>query len=131
MKIPSLFGRAPKHQRFSYTPRYYDPKKEEKLEREGRIRNELEKQRSGNTDGANVDDPGDVYAGYRSRMKGSFQQARKRSKSLEGNVMLIRLGALLFVALLLFAFLQWGKVVFYSLVLVFPAWIWLRFIRRN
>lgn len=132
MKIPSLFGRTPKHQRFSYTPRYYDPKKEEMEEREARIRKELEKELAdkGTADAQATADAIDV--GYRARMKGSFQAARRRSKDTgQGNVVMIRLAALLFVSLLLIGFFQWGKVVFYSLFLVFPVWVWLRFIRRN
>lgn len=129
MKFPSLFGRTPKHQRFAYTPRYYDPKKEEMQEREARIRKELEKERGENGSTAAT---ADIDAGYRTRMKGSFQAARKRSKDTgAGTTVMIRLAALLFVTLLLIAFLQWGTVVFYSLFLVFPVWIWLRFFRRN
>ena len=30
MKLPTLFGKIPKHQRFNYGPRYYDPVKDER-----------------------------------------------------------------------------------------------------
>jgi len=37
MKLPSII-RVPKHQRFNYEPRHFDPIKEEMKEREERIR---------------------------------------------------------------------------------------------
>lgn len=32
-----LFGRKPRPRRFDYTPRYYDPRKDEKLKRRMRV----------------------------------------------------------------------------------------------
>ena len=66
---------------------------------------------------------------YRSRVAGSFQSARKRSKKDKGelNTVLLRSGLLLFLTLLAIAFLTWGKVVLYSLLLVIPLYFYLKF----
>jgi hypothetical protein len=119
MKIISLFTKAPTHQRFSYRPRYYDPQKDEMREREERIRKELERERGL----APTDEDG-----YRSRISGSFQAARKRSKpTAETSAVLMRLGMLLFMAILLVAFLQWGKLALYGALAVVPFYIYLKF----
>jgi hypothetical protein len=124
MKFISLFTKAPNHQRFSYTPRYYDPKKEEMREREERIRRELEKERGIVSE---ADD-----SGYRRRMTGSFHAARRRSKNTSGgpNVVMLRLGVLLFISLFLFAFLTWGKPVLYTLFIFVPIYFYFKF-RKN
>jgi hypothetical protein len=120
MKFISLFTKAPQHQRFNYTPRFYDPKKEEMMERENRIRKELEKERGENP----VNQPGD----YRSRMVGSFHAARRRSKvTSDTSAVLMRLGIMLFLSIFLIAFLTWGKPVIYSLFLVIPVYFYFKF----
>jgi hypothetical protein len=121
MKFPSLFGRTPSHHRFEYKPRYYDPQKEEREERERRIRQELQVENEKNsTDGD-----------YRSRMRGSFRQAMRRSKpSSETNAAMIRLAVLMFITLFLIAYLTWGYPAIYSLFLAFPVWIYFRFVRK-
>ena len=120
MKFVSLFTKAPNYKRFSFSPRYYDQQAEERKEREERIRREIEKEK-----GIAADD----LVGYKSRMTGSFQYARKRSKVSESSLRssLIRLGVLLFLALFLFAFLQWGKAALYSLFLFVPVYFYLKF----
>src|SRR6478736_4187749 len=114
MKFISLFTKAPNYQRFNYTPRYYDAKKEEMMEREDRIRREIEAEKG-------VVSEDDL--GYRRRMAGSFHSARKRSKSVSSgpNVVMLRLAILLFISLLLFAFLTWGKPALYSLFIFIPV----------
>jgi hypothetical protein len=122
MKFPSLFGRTPSHRRFEYKPRFYDPQKEEMQDRERRIREELalEKEESQAMD-----------LDYRSRMKGAFHRSRRRSKpASETSAALLRLALLLFITLFLFAFLTWGSVALYGLLLVLPVWIYFRFIRN-
>jgi hypothetical protein len=122
MKFPQLFGRTPSHRRFEYKPRYYDPEKEERAERERRIREELALEKS-----EAVDADGD----YRARIKGSFQRSRRRAKpSSEASAILLRLAVLLFIAIWLIAYLQWGSVAFYGLLLAIPVWGYFRFIRR-
>lgn len=123
MKFLSLFTKAPQHQRFSYTPRFYDPQKEEMKERENRIRMEIEREK-----GLTPQNTGD----YRSRIAGSFQAARRRSKSSAGtNPVLIRLGVMLFLAVFIIAFLQWGKPALYSFFVFIPIYIYLRFKGAN
>jgi len=124
MKFISLFTKAPNYQRFNYSPRYYDARKEEMKEREERIRREVEAEQ-GIASAAET-------TGYRGRMTGSFHTARKRSKKVSSgpNVALLRLAILLFISLFLFAFLTWGKPVIYSLFIFIPVYFYFKF-RRN
>jgi Flp pilus assembly protein TadB len=119
MKIFSLFTKAPNYQRFSYTPRFYDAQKEEMQERERRIKYDLDRER-----GIAKEEPGQ----HRSRIAGSFQAARKRSKpSIGANATMMRLGIILFLVLLIIAFFEWGKPALYSLFLVIPVYLYLKF----
>ncbi|MBI3220435.1 MAG: hypothetical protein HYZ44_13055 [Bacteroidetes bacterium] len=118
MKIISLFTKAPQHQRFSYRPRYYDPKKEEMQEREERIRRELELERGAHAEAGD----------YRKRIAGSFQAARKRSKpSAEKSAVIMRFGVLLFMTLLLMAMFTWGKDALYAGFLIVPFYLYMKF----
>ena len=118
MKIISLFTKAPQHQRFNYKPRYYDPSKDEMAEREERIRKELARERG------ELQDDG----GYRTRIAGSFQAARKRSKpTAEKSAVIMRFGVLLFMAFLLIAFLQWGKPALYAAGVFIPVYLYMKF----
>ena len=120
MKFFSLFTKTPTHQRFNYTPRYWDPKKEELEERKARINRELEKEKAR--------EPGD----YRSRIAGSFQSARRRSKQTSEslNSTLLRLAIILFLVLFIIAYIQWGQVAFYSLALFIPFYFYLKFKKK-
>lgn len=117
MKFLSLFTKTPTPQRFNYTPRYYDPLKEEMKEREERIRRELKLKED--------EGPGD----YRSRISGSFHSARRRSKqsgeTLQAN--LLRFGIILFLVLFIIAYIQWGQVAFYGFALFIPFYLYLKF----
>jgi hypothetical protein len=119
MKFLSLFNKTPSHQRFNYTPRYYDPLKEEMKEREARIKRELKLER----------EEGESAGDYRSRISGSFQAARKRSKqsseSLGAN--LLRFGIILFLVLFIIAYIQWGQVAFYGFALFVPFYLYMKF----
>jgi len=119
IKFPSLFGRIPKHQKFSFEPRFYDPVKEEKQERENRIRQELENEKN------------KTVTGYRSRIQGSFHSARKRSSATSSNLKaaLIRIGILLFMVLFIMAYLQWGSIAFYGFMIFIPFYVWIKFRR--
>jgi hypothetical protein len=119
MKIISLFTKAPQHQKFNYRPRYYDPSKDEMAEREERIRKEIARER-----GELLEDNG----GYKTRIAGSFQAARKRSKpTAEKSAVIMRFGVLLFMALLLIAFLQWGKPALYGAAFFIPVYLYMKF----
>ena len=117
MKFFQLFTKTPSHQRFSYTPRYYDPKKEEMMERVERIKKEVEREQSGQYDND-----------YRSRIAGSFQDARRRSKNSGGAISasLLRLGILLFLVLFIMAYLTWGRIALYSFFLFVPFYVYLK-----
>lgn len=123
MKFLSLFTKAPNYQRFNYTPRFYDAQKEEMKERELRIKRDLELER-GNA--------GEESQAYKSRIAGSFQAARRRSKSTSDTLQsnLLRFGVLLFIVLFLIAFLQWGRVAMYSFIPVVPLYLYFKFKRK-
>ena len=120
MKFISLFTKAPNYKRFSYEPRYYDQKAEERKEREDRIRQEIALER-----GQRSTETSD----YRTRMSGAFHSARRRSQASPSTLQssLIRLGVLLFLSLFIMAFLTWGKVALYGFLLFVPVYIYLKF----
>jgi len=122
IKFPSLFGRIPRHQKFSYEPRYYDPKKEEREAREARIRQEL-------------NGPQEDYSttNYKSRISVAFKSSRRRNKASnpELSALVMRLGILLLLSILIVAWLQWGGVALYLLVLVIPVYLWARFSKKK
>ncbi len=121
MKFLSVFTKAPKHQRFNYVPRFYDPSKGELEERENRIKLEISREK------------GEVkqedLTGHRRRIAGAFQQARKRSNPVSGgpSATMLRLGILLFLTIFIIAFLEFGRPVLYSLVLFVPFYFYLKF----
>jgi hypothetical protein len=120
MKFIHLFTKAPSYKRFSYEPRFYDARAEERKEREARIKEELAREAGKATESPEQ---------YRSRIAGSFHAARRRSKASDDNISatLLRLGILLFLSLFLLAFLTWGKPALYSLLLFIPVYAYLRF----
>jgi hypothetical protein len=124
MKFVSLFTKAPAYKRFSYEPRFYDQKAEERKEREERILREIELER-GESSAEAVD--------YRKRMKGSFQAARKLSKKSPTSMSaaVIRLAVLLFITLFLIAYMTWGKPALYSFLLFVPVYFYIKFKNRT
>ena len=120
MKFVSLFTKAPNYKRFSYEPRFYDQKAEERKEREDRIRQEIAREK-GETSIETTE--------YRSRMTGAFQHARKRSQSSQDTLRsnLIRFGVLLFLTLFIMAFLTWGQTAFYGLLIFVPLYFYVKF----
>jgi len=92
MGIPR-FIKLPKHKTFNYSPRYWDPEKEEREERIRRIKQEM-----------GIDVPSDPN---RTTIKrGSFRQASQKAKvraTRGSNIrLLIILAVLFFLAYLLF-----------------------------
>jgi hypothetical protein len=120
MKFVSLFTKTPNYKRFSYEPRFYDQKAEERKEREDRIRQELAREQG--------ELPAET-ADYRSRMTGAFHSARRRSQSSQDTLKsnLIRLGVLLFLTLFIMAFMTWGKAALYSLLIFVPLYLYFKF----
>lgn len=117
MKIISIFTKTPQHRKFSYTPRFYNPDDEERKNREDRIRKEVEKEQ-----GKDID-----YSEYRSRIAGSFRSARRPgAQPVNPSASLIRLVLLTFFAFWLYAFIEFGNVAFYGLLLLVPFYFFLK-----
>lgn len=120
MKFPSLFTKTPNYKRFGYTPRFYDPKEEERRAREERIRSELKMENAVNEEEV-----------HRSRIAGSFKEARRlSSRQSDPSASLLRIIILTFLTIWLIAFLQFGTVTFYALLLFVPFYLYLKFKRR-
>ncbi len=121
MKFLSVFTKAPKHQRFNYSPRFYDSQKEEMQERENRIKMELARE-LGSQKTAEA-------PAHLTRIAGSFRAARKLSspEKATGNAVMIRLAVLLFITVLLIAYIEFGPPALYSLILFAPFYLYLRF----
>lgn len=122
MKFPSLFTKTPNYKRFGYTPRFYDPQEEQRKEREERIRREL---KLGETALEEIQP-------YRSRIAGSFKEARKKSsRQYDPSSNLLRIIILTFLAIWLIAYLQFGKPALYALLLFIPFYLFLKFRRKD
>jgi hypothetical protein len=70
MKFIQIFTKTPNHKKFSYSPRFYDPREEERKERESRIQKEL-------ADKAEEVQQSEEDYSHRQRIAGSFRQAKK------------------------------------------------------
>jgi hypothetical protein len=112
------FLRTPKPQRFSISPRYYDPVKEELKERTQRIKAELNREME--TD--------DNYA-PNSRIRGSFRERRPTGVNRHSNV-LQSVILLLLVALVL-GYLEFGNYALYLSLLIVPIYFYFRFKQNN
>lgn len=123
MKFIQLFTKIPNYKRFGYTPRHYDPREEERKERELRIRQELlsEEERKKKED--------DETHAYRSRIAGSFRTAKKTvSPQSDPSSSMLRLIITLIITVGLIAFLQFGKVALIGVALVIiPFYLYLKF----
>jgi len=87
MGIPR-FIKLPGHKRFEYTPRYWDPEKEEREERIRQIRQEMGIQLASDPNRTTI-------------KRGSFRQARQKAKVKATRSSNIRLVIILAVLLLL------------------------------
>jgi hypothetical protein len=105
MRFPSLF-RVPRHQKFNFEPRYYDPIKEEIQERTRRIEQELKgSQGSGYT-------PGNI----------SFQ--RKAAAAPSSSMLQLVIAAIL--GSLVVGWLYYGDVFLNVLWLAIPVYLFFR-----
>jgi pilus assembly protein TadC len=121
MKFPTLFTKIPKHRRFNFSPRHYDPQEEERKAREERIRKEV-------TGG---DDDAEKLKEYRTRIAGSFRAAReKKAKKFDPSANILRLVIITILVLFVIAYLHYGNVSIYFLALLIPVYIWIRFVRK-
>jgi hypothetical protein len=119
MKFTGLFTKTPSHKRFNYVPRHYDPREEERKEREERIKQEL-------AAGLKKGEPENLTH-YSSKIKGAFQAARKRSaQKSEPSAALLRTVITLFIVILLWAYLQFGNVALYGLLAIIPFYLFLK-----
>ena len=126
MKLPTLFTKVPKYKRFNYEPRWYDPQEEQRKEREERIREELKLKGE-----VEVDNVVNELDGYRSRIAGSFKSARRTaSRQSDPSASILRLIITTFLVIWLIAFLQFGNVAFYGLLIFIPFYFFLK-LRNN
>jgi Flp pilus assembly protein TadB len=126
MKIPSFFTKTPKHKRFSFTPRFYDEREYELKERQERIRREIESKKAA---GESTDDIDPALFSHRERIAGSFRSSARRS--IHGgrsspSTMLVRFILFTFMAIWVIAYLEYGNVAFYGLLLIFPIYFLMR-----
>lgn len=106
MKIPSL-TRTPKHKRFNFQPRYYDPVKEDIKNRTERIRGELLKKSSQN---------------HRYHMESAFSDRHRQYKKTDIMQLLI---ILLFLGTF-FGYIYFGNVALYVFAVLFSAFIYVK-----
>jgi Flp pilus assembly protein TadB len=120
MKFPTLFTKTPRHKRFSFQPRYYDPQEEEQREREQRIRKELQESETK-----------EDLLSHRSRIAGSFRQAKKTtSKQSDSSTAILRTLILTFLVIWLIAYLHYGKPAIYALFVLVPVYLYFRFLKK-
>jgi hypothetical protein len=122
MKFTQLFTKIPNYKRFGYTPRHFDPLEEERKEREERIRQELDQEQRKKLQE-------ETLHSYRSRIAGSFKTAKKTATvQRDPTANTLRLIVLLIVTVGLIAFIQYGKVAVYGMLLVFiPLYLYLKY----
>ncbi|MDW8331118.1 MAG: hypothetical protein RMK43_05655 [Cyclobacteriaceae bacterium] len=103
-------------------PRYYDPQEEERKERLERLRKEMQ--------ASNAED--DIISNdYRQRIAGSFRSSRRRTtQQADTSAAMLRLAILLFLVLMLMAYLQFGAAALYGLLLFVPFYFLLKFRKR-
>jgi hypothetical protein len=121
MKFVGLFGKTPAHKRFNFIPRHYDPAEEERKEREERIKQEIEA-------GLRKEETEEELALHRSKIKGAIQSARKRSNMKAGqpSAAILRTAITLFLVIQLWAYLQFGSVALYGMLLLVPVYLFMK-----
>lgn len=87
--------------KFEFKPRYWDPAKEEREERERRIRAELQ-----NEQGATEEEEGDYRPNLRGRLTELYRERKERRKGLNGRYAVRLFAVLIFVFLMLFYFMM-------------------------
>lgn len=106
MKFPSLF-RMPRHQRFKFEPRYYDPIKEDIARRTQEVKAQLSQSQTNN---------------YRTTISNSFVR-----KSRGGNkTSLFQLVLVLVLSISLVAYLYFGPNALYASLVMIAGSIWAR-----
>jgi Flp pilus assembly protein TadB len=123
MKFIQLFTKIPNYKKFGYMPRHYDPREDERKERELRIRMELDK------DQDKVKKEDIVVQDYRTRISGSFRTAKKTvSPQADPSSSMVRLIITMIITVGLIGFLQYGKIALVGVALVIiPFYLYLKF----
>jgi hypothetical protein len=123
MKFPQIFTKIPNYKRFGYTPRHYDPKEEERKERELRIKRELMSEQ-----GQEESIEEDTH-GYPTRISVTFNTAKKTATpQADPSSTMLRLIITLIITLGLIAFIQFGKIALIGVALVIiPFYLYLKY----
>jgi len=106
MKFPSI-TRIPKHRKFNYEPRYYDPVKEDIKNRTERIRAEIDVEKNKTS---------------RENIREAFSRRERDNRKTD-------FMQLLLVTIMLGTFVGWlyfGNVALYAFLVLFPLYIYLR-----
>ncbi len=111
MKFPSII-RLPRHRTFDFSPRYFDPVKDEIEERTARIRREVAAEnRNGTSSG---------LSGQR------FDIKFERKDKVRASASLLQLIIAATLSILVFGWLYIGNDIWYSLFLVLPVYLYFR-----
>ncbi len=123
MKFIQLFTKIPNYKKFGYMPRHYDPREEERKEREHRIRMELRK------DEDKVEKEDIIAQDYRTRISGSFRTAKKTvSPQADPSSSMVRLIITMIITVGLIGFLQYGRIALVGVaLLIIPFYLYLKF----
>jgi hypothetical protein len=118
MKLPSLV-KTPSYKRFDFTPRYYDPVKEELKNRTELIKKELDSKYS-------PDNEPDTTYGL--RLKGSFSQRVNKSRSQDSSSSqqirtLLIVGLL---SLLFYTYVRFGNIAIVILFFAFASYFYIK-----
>lgn len=111
MKVPSLI-RLPKYKSFDYTPRHYDPVKEEIKERTERIKHEIQ-------EGAAEDFNSTIAGSFRRKSENSLTGVNYSSSLLQLIIAVVLLGTFV-------GYLFYGNQIFYVLMLGVPVYLYFR-----
>ena len=106
MKFP-LFSRMPRYKRFDFTPRYYDPVKEDIQNRMTRIEGELRTMEAED---------------HRRQIQHAYSSRLRRNKSTD----FMQLVLILIFLCTFFGWIYFGNAVFYVFIVVFPVYLYFR-----
>jgi hypothetical protein len=116
MKIPSIV-KLPKHKRFEYVPRYYDPIKDEINQKIAQAKRELEAEQNGTLNGEH----------YVGRIRGSFRKnsriSRQKADISQPFFVMSVLGASI-------AYYYYGNIAFWILAVMFPLYLLMKLRNR-
>ena len=105
MKLPSI-SKIPKYQRFSYTPRFYDPIKEDIEERTERIRRDLENNSTST--------------------ESSFRNAFRRKSATDRKSNITQVLLIMLLLATFFGYIYYGNEVIYLFVVIIPFYVLMR-----